>query len=401
MTPAAEPTHVARGSPAFRRITLAFFFMGFATFALLYSVQPLLPLFAQNFGVGAASASLVLSLSTIFLAVGVVMAAAVSERFGRRKVIFVSVASASTLHLLAAVAPDWPSLLAMRALEGLALGGVPAVAMTYLSEEIDPAGLGAAVGLYVAGSGFGGMSGRLAAGLLSDAWSWHAALAALGGLGLVFALAFIALVPPSRNFLPRRGLPLSFHFEAWAGHLRNRALRPLFLVGLTSLGAFVVLYNYAAFRLTGPPYNLSQSQLGLLFSVYIFGMGASSLGGALADRMGRRRVLPAAVALAALGVALTALPWIPVIVAGVILTTTGFFAGHTVASSWVGPQAEDHKGHAASLYTLAFYVGSSVAGTAGGWFWTHAGWAGVSIFSLSLWGVALAAALAAGTRARG
>lgn len=401
MTQAVEPTHVARGSPAYRRISLAFFFIGFATFALLYSVQPLLPLFADHFDVSAAESSLVLSLTSGFLAASVFMAAAVSERFGRRMVMFVALGLAASLHLMAAAAPDWSTLLVLRSIEGLAIGGVPAVAMTYLAEEIEPSGLGAAIGLYIAGSGLGGMVGRLAAGLMADAWSWRTALGIVAGWGFLCAALFIALVPRSRNFQPRAGLPLSYHLDAWAGHLRNPALRSLFVVGLVSLGGFVTLYNYAAFRLTAPPYSLSQSQLGLLFSVYIFGMGASWVGGFFADRLGRARVLPACLALAASGVALTLSSSLVVIVFGVILTTIGFFAGHSVASSWVGPQAKGHKGHAASLYTLCYYVGASLAGTAGGWFWAHSGWIGVAAFSLALWGLGLAAALAAGKRAKG
>ena len=61
-TPRTRP--IARGDPAFARVTAAFFLGGFATFALLYSVQPLLPLFARDFDVSPAIASLSLSLAT-------------------------------------------------------------------------------------------------------------------------------------------------------------------------------------------------------------------------------------------------------------------------------------------------------------------------------------------------
>ena len=57
---------------------------GFATFSLLYCVQPLLPAFAQDFRVSPAESSLALSLSTGFLAVAILGASAVSEVLGRR-----------------------------------------------------------------------------------------------------------------------------------------------------------------------------------------------------------------------------------------------------------------------------------------------------------------------------
>lgn len=66
------------------RIRLALFLAGFATFSLLYSVQPVLPEFARAFQVDAATASLPLSLATGALALAIFCAGAVSENLGRR-----------------------------------------------------------------------------------------------------------------------------------------------------------------------------------------------------------------------------------------------------------------------------------------------------------------------------
>lgn len=51
-----------------------------------------------------------------------------------------------------------------------------------------------------------------------------------------------------------------------------------------------------------------------------------------------------------------------------------------------------HRSHAASLYLLAYYVGSSVIGALGGWFWQHGGWAALVGMCLTLLLLALAAA---------
>ena len=59
---------IARGDPAFARVTAALFLGAFTTFALLYSVQPLLPAFARDFAVSPAAASLSLSLATLTMA---------------------------------------------------------------------------------------------------------------------------------------------------------------------------------------------------------------------------------------------------------------------------------------------------------------------------------------------
>lgn len=392
-TYSAAETHSTAGRISLGRISLALFLAGFATFSLLYCVQPLLPVFAQVFAVSPAASSLSLSLSTGFLAFALLCAAAASEGFGRRGLIFVSITLAAVLNIAAALAPDWHLLLFARAAEGFALGGVPAVAMTYLAEEIPAGRLGSAMGIYIAGNAFGGMCGRVGTGILAEHFSWRLALGVVGAAGLVAALGFLALLPPSRNFVRRRGFEPRFHLLAWAGHLRHSALPMLFAIGFLAMGAFVTIYNYASFRLVAPPYRLNQAELGLIFAVYVFGIAASSVAGGLADRLGRFQTLLGGLCITAFGVALTALQALPFIVVGIVAVTIGFFGAHSVASSWVGRLAAGNKGHASSLYLLAYYLGSSVAGSAGGWFWTHGGWDSVVIFTLGLLGLAFAAAI--------
>src|SRR6202000_2325112 len=98
-------------------------------------------------------------------------------------------------------------------------------------------------------------------------------------------------LPPSRLFPPRPVFDPAYHVQAWLSHLRNPALWPLFAISFLGMGAFVCLYNYAGFRLGAPPFGLNQRQIGLIFIVYVFGITASSVAGALADRLGRRYVL--------------------------------------------------------------------------------------------------------------
>src|SRR5258708_31333650 len=93
-----ELTWTERGSSAYRRISIALFLAGFATFSLIYCVQPLLPAFAQDFHVGAAESSLALSLTTGFLAIAILCVGAGSEMLGRRGLMFASMGGAAILN---------------------------------------------------------------------------------------------------------------------------------------------------------------------------------------------------------------------------------------------------------------------------------------------------------------
>jgi len=393
-TVGSEPVIVGAepGAAAFRRISVALFLAGFSTFSLIYAVQPLLPNLAAEFHVSATESALALSATTGLLAFAILCASALSEAVGRRGLMFASMTGAAALHLGSAVAPDWHTMLALRALEGLVLGGVPAVAMTYLAEEIHPKALGSAMGLYVGGTAFGAMMGRVSMGLLTEVTSWRVAFEILGLLDLVVALGFILLLPASRNFRRKQHVTLAYHAQAWLGHLRRPGLPALFLTGFLVLGVFVATFNYLTFRLSAAPYGFSPSQISVLFTAFLFGVVASPIAGRMADRFSRGTVLGVGVLIMLGGMALSLLPTLSGLIAGVIAVTIGFFIAHAVASGWVGRLAATHKGHAASLYLLSYYLGSSTMGLAAGWAWAAGGWGAVAGFNGALLLVALAAA---------
>jgi len=383
---------IQRGTANYWRAAGALVLAGYSTFSLMYCVQPLLPALAHDFQLNATQSSLALSVTTGLLALSIFAAGAVSEMAGRKALMAASLCIAAGLNVLAACAPTWPLLLLARGLEGIALGGAPAVAMAYLAEEIEPQSLGFAMGLYIGGTALGGMAGRVLTGIAADLGGWRAALAVIGALGLASALGFAALLPPSRNFVRRPGLDAAYHLSAWGGHLRAKGLPWLFAIGFLAMGGFVAVYNYAGFLLTGPTYGLSQAEAGAIFLVYLFGMVASSVAGAAGDRFGRPPVLAAGLVIFAAGLALTLAHALIALITGIALITIGFFVAHGVASGWVGRMANGAKGHAASLYLLAYYLGSSLLGSAGGWFWTRGGWGGVVGFVAVLLVAALAVA---------
>ncbi len=385
-------THLSRGSAGYRRATLALFCAGFATFAMLYCVQPLLPLLAAHFRVSAASSSLALSLTTLSLALCLLVSGALAESWGRKPVMVAALGLAALLGIACALVEQWSSLLILRALLGLALSGLPALAMAYVGEEFDPEALPAAMGLYIGGTALGGLLGRLLAGLLSDLGGWPWALGGIAGLGLLVLGLFIWLLPPSRHFtaqpLSVRGLLGNF-----ALHLKNPRLRVLFALGFLLMGGFVALFNYVGFRLAGAPFNLSATVIGLLFTVYLLGILSAGWAGRLVPRFGARQVLNGGIGLMLLGVALCAAPWLSAAVVGLALFTLGFFAAHAVASGQVGIHAQGAKAQASALYLCAYYLGSSLVGYVGGYVWEHAGW-------LALLGVLAALFVVAGALVR-
>ncbi len=141
----SEVMPLRRGTSGYRTVTVALFAAGLSTFISMYAAQALLPAFAEDFHVSPAVSALSVSATTGMLALAIIPASALSERFGRTRVMIASASASCVIGLLLPLSPTIEVLLVGRAAQGLALAGVPAVAMAYLAEEVDRKNLGAAM----------------------------------------------------------------------------------------------------------------------------------------------------------------------------------------------------------------------------------------------------------------
>jgi YNFM family putative membrane transporter len=378
------------GSPEYRRVLVALFAAGMATFALLYSTQALLPELAGEFGVSATESTLTMSLTTAALAVSLLVVGPLSDRVGRTRLIHLSLAASTLVAAACAVAPTWDALLALRLVEGVTLAGLPAVATAFLREELHPSTHGRAAGLYVGGTALGGMAGRLVTAPVAELLGWRWALAATALLALGCTMLVAMTLPASRNFEARPGGEASFGAMALLA-LRDRTLLALYAVGSVAVGTLVALFNVLGFRLTEAPFHLGVGAVSLVFLVYPLGAVSSAVAGRLADACGRGSIAPIGCVVATAGVLLTLPESLPAIVAGVAAVTVGFFMIHAVASGWVAARAHAagiSTGQAAAFYLFFYYVGSSVFGSLGGRAWSTAGWPAVVALAVLLLGSA-------------
>ncbi|MCL2459024.1 MAG: MFS transporter [Desulfobulbus sp.] len=374
-----DSPRIQSGTLAFRKVNLALFAAGFVTFITLYDVQPLLPEFAQEFGIRPAWASLPLSAATFTLAVAMLLAGTLSETVGRKPMMMGALLLTSILALLTAFCHSFSSMVALRFIQGMVLAGLPPVAMAYLSEEIEPVTIGTAMGLYISGNAIGGMSGRLFTATVTDFFSWNLALGMVGLISLGLSIYFAFSLPPSANFR-RRPLEYRYFFTSVLQKLRDPHLLCLYGISFMVMGSFVTMFNYITFRLLGGEYGLSQTVVSLVFLTYLLGAYSSSVVSKLVNRFGRFLTVRACVATMFAGLVLTLAKPLPLVVLGIAVFTCGFFGAHTVASTWVGRHAKTAKAQAAALYLFFYYLGASISGTVGGFCWAGASWQGVVWF---------------------
>lgn len=378
-----------------RRMTQALCLGSFVVFINLYLVQPLLPLLATDLGLSSLQASLSLSVSTLTLALALLVFGPLSDALGRRRILLWTLAGGVACSGLALFAEGFWSLLAVRALQGFLLGGLPAVAVAYMSDEMEQPALMVAVGLYISANSLGGISGRVAGGVIAEHWGWQASFAAIGGVSLLVLGALWQLLPRQRRFVAQP-LKLSSMLAGLGRHLRNPRLWPVFLLGGLNFFIFVNLYSYMTFRLSEAPWSLSSQWLGLLFLTYLAGtFGASQSGRlarrlvpggaaehgeaalAIAQRRGQALAMMLGTGIVILGTLLTLSHSLVGMLIGLSLNAFGFFLAHATASAWVGRNAEGARASASALYLTAYYLGASLGGFWLEPFWQAAGWPGV------------------------
>lgn len=371
------------GSSGYRRILIGLFAAGIATFGQMYSTQGILPTVAHALEVNEASAALTVSTATLGLAVSVLGWSWVADRIGRAPAMKIALSISLVLGLLTPLAPGFTTLLVLRSLEGLALGGVPALAVAYLAEEIHVRHVSLAAAIYISGTTVGGLLGRVITGPFADLGGWRLGVTAGGVLSAIAAIIAITLIPPAQGWIRPTGRPTTSVREGVLANLRDPGMLVLYGQAALLMGGFVATYNYLGFRLEREPFGLPVAISSQIFFAYLGGTVSSSVAGRLAATHGRRKVMLTCVVITIVGVMMTFPDNLAMVLTGLFVLTTGFFGAHGVASGWVGARARVGKAQASALYNLFYYGGSSLFGWLLGYAYV-VGWWGVATAVLLL-----------------
>ena len=363
-----------------RRVAVAL--AGFCAFINLYSPQAVLPLLAQEFGVGAVDVGMAMTATTAAVALVAPFVGAVADVLGRKRVIVAAMLALTVPTVGLAFAPSLDLIILCRFLQGLLLPPIFAVMVTYIGEEWPAAEATGMTGLYLSASSLGGFLGRLVTGLAADWIGWRSAFLIDAGIILVCAAGVAACLTPERRFV--RASNLAAALGAMLRHLRNPQLVGTFAIGFGVLFSFIAVFTYVNFLLAAPPFNLSPSFLGSIFVVYLTGTIITPFVGRWVQRFGRRTLVLGVFALWAFGLALTLVPSLPVIITGLAIFAAAGFLCQTASTSYVAINAKGGASTAVGLYVTSYYIGGSLGAVVGGIAWHVGGWPAVVAMVLAL-----------------
>ncbi|MEB4593363.1 MFS transporter [Candidatus Thiothrix sp. Deng01] len=383
---------IEAGSREFRFATLALCLGSAMIFANLHLVQSLLPTLAQQFHLTELQASWSLTITILMLGLSLLVYGPLSDALGRKWIMVASMAGAVLTTLGLSQVESYPALLALRGLQGFFLGGLPAIAIAYMGDEFTRKAVLLAVGVYISANSLGGVTGRMIGGFVGEHFGWAAAFGVMGLVSAVVAVAFVLLLPASRQFHPKP-LRLRPIVQDMGGHLRNRVLLVAFLIAGGNFMVFLNQYSYITFVLADAPYHLSPHALGMLFLTYLTGSFAAAGSGRAAQYLSAPVGMALGILLLMGGSLLTLIPNLTTIVFGFMVSSFGFFFTHSLASSWVSHHALKARASASSLYLVFYYMGASAGGFLLEPFWQWQGWLGIVVGSLLVYSLTLGCSL--------
>lgn len=366
-----------RNQPEFWKLSIGLALASFLVFANLYIVQPLLPLFSREYNVSPTISSLSLSLTTFSLVISILIFGFLSDRKGRTKLMRVTM-WLSVLPLIAIPLFDefwW--LLGWRFISGILLAGLPAMAVAYISEEVDQNSRGLAVSLYIASNALGGMAGRVIGGHFANHQNWRDGFYVLTVVGIIVNVLCLFLIPQSRYF-KKQYQSISKDLMGMVVHLKNPLLFFAFIFGMMLQMAFSGIWTYAPFYLENDPFNLSVQIISFIYFAYFFGVIGSPLAGRISVHYGINSLMKVGLTIMIIGILITLIMNTSMVIIGLCIVCLGFFTAHSMASTWVGINATHHRSGATSLYLFSYYSGAVIGSTAIGVIWSNFGWVGVT-----------------------
>ncbi len=362
--------------------------------ANIYYAQPLLDAIANEFGITPSSVGLVITVTQICYALGLLLLVPLGDLLNRRRLITGQMLLSVLALIAVSLAPSRTLLLLSMAAVGM-LAVVTQTLVAFASTLAAPAERGRIVGLVTSGVVIGILLARTVAGVLTDLAGWRTVYLVSAILTLLIAIVLFRVLPKHEP----KGTTLSYPQllrSVLVLFVQERILRIRAVLALLIFTAFSILWTSLVLPLSAPPISLSHTAIGAFGLAGVAGALAAARAGRLADQgLGQRTT--------GIALALLLLSWLPIsyteyslvaLVLGVILLDLAVQAVHVTNQSMIFNVRPEARSRLTAGYMIFYSIGSATGAIASTHIYTYAGWngvcllgAGVSALALIFWAV--------------
>lgn len=359
-------------------IVLFSFACGLAV-ATIYFSQPLLDTIGAQFSMPTAQVGVVLTLTQIGYAIGLLLIVPLGDIVDQRRLIVGQTALLAVSLLATAWSPNaWTFLVSITALGALAV--VTQVMVTYTAVHAAPERQGWAVGVVTGGIISGILLARTVSGALSDLLGWRSVYVVAAIAAVVTAGFLMYALPRSARTLTKvpygRLLLSTLRLVRDEPVLRSRAI-----IAMLVFAAITVLLTPMVLPLTSAPYRLSHTQVGLFGLAGAAGALGAFKAGSWCDRGWANRVTGAGLTLMLAAWALAAtLRWTLLgLAVAVVIIDFGLQSVHVANQSLIYRLDSELHGRLTAAYMIFYSIGSAVSAAVSTWVYSMYGWIGVCL----------------------
>lgn len=331
---------------------------GIVVMSSLYMTIPLIHIFSNYFNSNISNATLTSSVFSIFFAIGCLFYGAISNKYGRKKVILLGLIFLSIFSLLAGFSSNLILLIIFRALQGLAAATFSPVALAYIMDFFPSDRKVLAISYISTGFLMAGILGQDISMILSDYFSWKYIFFLFSFiyiLTFVILYIFIPAVP-----IVNPNMSIINNFKDLKNVVKIKNLRYAYIISFVILLSFV--YMYTSLNELLENFNLNNNYIVYINFIGIIGMFFSPLSNKLIKKFNNILVLRFSILLSVVSFML--LGFLNNIILLTILSIL-FVLGIALAVpgliSIIGLLGGKHRANALSLHTFILFLGTSLA----------------------------------------
>lgn len=332
---------------------------GMVVMSSLYVTIPLTALFSDLFKVSLAQSAATGSIFSVGFAIGCLLFGAISDKYGRKKVIFIGLLALSIVSFFLGIVDSLFWLVILRGLQGIAAATFSPVALAYVVEMFPVEKKVTTIGFVSTGFLVAGIAGQVISTAVSQHFGWHMVFFLLSIIYIITAVLVHYSLPKGET--SQSNTDILGPIKQMGKVFTHKSLVLSYMIAFVLLMAFVNMYTVLGNYLSSPTYNLTSEQILYFRLAGLFGMLLSPLAGRLTKRFGVRQVLQGGLLVAIFSLSsMGFISNLPLLVMMSICFVIGIAISVPSLVSLVGQLGGEARGIAVSIYTFILFLGTSI-----------------------------------------